>query len=913
METNFQKSIIKCIIASCNSPNDSPIRLFQFPSDQFTYDQWIESCDLERNMVKSTARVCERHFDADCFGKVGLKPGSVPTLNLSLLTPLNADIFVKNTNDHLPSLTWQTSSSMSTVNMNQSCLATDSPTSTSRTFSDHPVDKRPIENEIAGVDNNHKISKELVQESETESGRSIDFVFCKLLTETETMKKLSATKKDHRIAGAKCIIGSCGRGYRNSSKESPVTLFRFPTDPVLFDKWIESCQLDRNMIRKTSRVCARHFEPRCIGNLRLKPGTVPTLIHSILKPLDACISGKNNNDDDLPPLLWKTSPLRSTLNMNPSCLVTDSPRSSVTSTNPFSENNVENKPIENRMTSKGIKVADEDNNNERIISIDFEQEAQTETADDDPLQINKCDDNVLSGNNVDKNGTENRMKITLVKLADLQYKKSNDLEKESETDTSEGNGLNNNNNESNDKEISEDGKNIDAHASRKDMRRSGLKCLISSCGCGYRNTSKESSIRLFSFPKNKFFFDKWAEVCNIDKNVYKPKARVCERHFEAKFFGKRKLKANAIPTLNINPSNSGTCDENLFSGNSATNKQTENSLNAKRVKQAHVDNNKEISNELEKDSDTDTSDVDPFECSESNDIEICEAEDKNESSANHEHKQKSNGKCIIASCRFGNIESSTDFPVRLFSFPSYLLFFNKWVEACNLDRMIVKRTSLICERHFEAQWLGKHGLNNEAIPTLNLSDHSVLTPLNARTCDENSFLRHSLDKKSIENSLKSNNHKNNDNNTKPAVTPDKDTLENTEYIDIERCSNCIEKEEQYNKGKIRYNNLRKVIARAKRQPVRKPNFLHLIANMSHVSPEAKAICTMLLKRSNKFTPTQKVIAQNIRFYSSSTYKYLRNVLHLNMPSERCLDRWAVRFGSGFSPDLRDTHSCKKVP
>jgi len=77
------------------------------------------------------------------------------------------------------------------------------------------------------------------------------------------------------------------------------------------------------------------------------------------------------------------------------------------------------------------------------------------------------------------------------------------------------------------------------------------RCIISSCLRSYRNSSKEFPVRLFSFPSNNFYFNKWIRNCRLDGNFNRKTTLICDRHFEKKYLGKKKLKGNAVPNLNL--------------------------------------------------------------------------------------------------------------------------------------------------------------------------------------------------------------------------------------------------------------------------------------------------------------------------------------------------------------------------
>ncbi|XP_033244359.1 uncharacterized protein LOC108155879 isoform X2 [Drosophila miranda] len=361
-----------------------------------------------------------------------------------------------------------------------------------------------------------------------------------------------------------------------------------------------------------------------------------------------------------------------------------------------------------------------------------------------------------------------------------------------------------------------------SYAIQKDTRRSGIKCIIPSCISGYRTRSANFPVKIFRFPPNPLYFNKWVEVCGLDKNLVKRTARICERHFKAEDIGLAKLKLGAIPTLNLSDNTplNQLHDENSFSGNAEDNEPIENPMKSEGIKLAEVHNN--ISNELEQESETETPDKDPIENNELN------------SNIYGENSCSSNA------------------------------LYNKPIE-----------------KPMKSKRINPTEVHN-----------TILNKLEQRSEKD---------------------------------TPDVDPLKNNESIDGKCCKNCVakdkneayitrkyfellaKKEEDVNKWKRRYASLKQSISRANAHRRRKTktnsylSVLSIIANMSHVSTEAKTICIMLLKKSKIFSPAEKVIAQNVRFYSKRTYEYLRDVLNLHLPANVTLDRWSERFGSGFTP------------
>ncbi|XP_033232798.1 uncharacterized protein [Drosophila pseudoobscura] len=379
-----------------------------------------------------------------------------------------------------------------------------------------------------------------------------------------------------------------------------------------------------------------------------------------------------------------------------------------------------------------------------------------------------------------------------------------------------------------------------SYANQKDTRKSGYKCIIPTCLSGYRKSSANLPVKLFKFPSDPLYFNKWVEVCGLDKNLVKKSAHICVRHFKAEDIGMRKLKSKSIPALKLsdntplNQLHEGFYDENSFSGNAEDNEPIENPMKSEGIKLAEVHNN--ISIELQQESETETPDKDPLE--------------NNELNSNIYGENSCSGNAL----------------------------YNEPIEK----PMKSKRIN----------------------PT---EVHNT-----------------------ISNKLEQRSEKD---------TPDVDPLKNNESNDVKCCKNCVakdkneayftrkyfellaekeKKEEDINKWKRRYASLKQSISRANAHRRRKTktnsnlSVLPIIANMSHVSAEAKTICIMLLKKSQIFSPPEKVIAQNLNFYSKRTYEYLRDVLNLHLPANITLDRWSERFGSGFTPKLLGPQSPKKV-
>ncbi|KAH8288010.1 hypothetical protein KR054_010422, partial [Drosophila jambulina] len=279
----------------------------------------------------------------------------------------------------------------------------------------------------------------------------------------------------------------------------------------------------------------------------------------------------------------------------------------------------------------------------------------------------------------------------------------------------------------------------------------------------------------------------------------------------------------------------------------------------------------------------------------------------------NKHIVRKNGRrCVIECCRRSYRDSSGSFPIKLFAFPSNDNRLKKWVELCHLEDNFNKRTARICSRHFESKYIGINRLKSNAVPTLNLTDNFLLRPDSTVPCEQFEFNDDgAADPIGIYvNPTRSTNFSNSLN-----VSPSNLETPNVEQLyvspsnlvtpsapQLENCSYCQKREEnemfyrnknyemflaiKANKEKIeklkRANILMKnaMKRKSKRNSKKKCiNIFNFINKMPHVSEEAKTICKMLLKKSNSYNSAEKVIAQNINFYSFRTYEYMRDVLN----------------------------------
>lgn len=80
-------------------------------------------------------------------------------------------------------------------------------------------------------------------------------------------------------------------------------------------------------------------------------------------------------------------------------------------------------------------------------------------------------------------------------------------------------------------------------------RLCGAKCAILSCG----RSKSDKTCRLFRFPnQGNPYYKLWMDQCDNDFDHKSAIIKfICDKHFDGKWFGKKKLIKGAIPTLNL--------------------------------------------------------------------------------------------------------------------------------------------------------------------------------------------------------------------------------------------------------------------------------------------------------------------------------------------------------------------------
>lgn len=311
--------------------------------------------------------------------------------------------------------------------------------------------------------------------------------------------------------------------------------------------------------------------------------------------------------------------------------------------------------------------------------------------------------------------------------------------------------------------------------------------------------------------------------------------------------------------------------------------------------------------------------------------------------------RKSGMKCVVNTCN-----STNRLNIRHFKLNKSHVFYQTWLQNCNIKNSESHKIIRVCEKHFETKYFTKKGLKKNAVPTLNLPDRYdtvspeelQLQPLVDNISEDNLSMVTIL---SIDYNSEMDENYNNDSdmlctdfskNTKKTYSLPTEIKENSENdiltfeepyyypssnleIESPNCKNCLKniKNESYyrlkyyeslkilqlrikeikNLKRIRNSYKQKIKRFQHRSPAvrtRKPKYvnkqINTIIDQLGIHKNPKIFCKMLMNtrtKNKKWPNEQKLLAQNIYYRSSGGYKYLRENLNFNLPSKTSLVRW----------------------
>ncbi|XP_033249812.1 uncharacterized protein LOC108162515 isoform X2 [Drosophila miranda] len=222
-EERYVDPVFKCIVPTCGKTRRfDEVQMNSFPKDADLFQRWRHNLRLEHLCFKEREKykICNAHFEDMCIGKTRLNIGSIPTLELG--HEETEDLFKVNPEDLQSNLFGR---------------------------------PRRL---LRGM-NNVTIKQELPETEEQDIKPDIRTNF----TQVKIKKSLGDIK---------CCVHTCGR----SRLEHGARLFPFPTGKQQHLKWRHNLRLEPDEVDKTTRVCSAHFNRRCIDGKHLRGWAMPT-------------------------------------------------------------------------------------------------------------------------------------------------------------------------------------------------------------------------------------------------------------------------------------------------------------------------------------------------------------------------------------------------------------------------------------------------------------------------------------------------------------------------------------------------------------------------------------------------------------------------------------------------------------
>ncbi|KAH8281670.1 hypothetical protein KR054_002114 [Drosophila jambulina] len=226
-EERYVDPVFKCIVPTCGKTRRfDEVQMNSFPKDPDLFQRWKHNLRLEHLSFQERERykICNDHFEEICIGKTRLNIGSVPTLELGHDDV--DDIFQVNPAELQSNLFGR--------------------------------QRRLL---LEGSSGELSIKQEL---SETEENNKAD------VTATGSHSKQIKIKRSN--SDLKCCVHSCGR----SRLEHGARLFPFPTGKQQHLKWRHNLHLEPEEVDRSTRVCSAHFNRRCIEGKQLRSWAMPT-------------------------------------------------------------------------------------------------------------------------------------------------------------------------------------------------------------------------------------------------------------------------------------------------------------------------------------------------------------------------------------------------------------------------------------------------------------------------------------------------------------------------------------------------------------------------------------------------------------------------------------------------------------
>ncbi|XP_037957956.1 uncharacterized protein LOC119687631 isoform X2 [Teleopsis dalmanni] len=513
---------LKCCVSSCQLErnDDGLLKFFNFPHDGELLQIWVENLKLEKEK-SPLYKICEQHFEKHCFGNARLRAWAIPTINLGHDDPNIHQNPVTNTNTENEATDMAHAKMKNSLDMVKCCVVT-----CQKCRLKHGV-------QLFGFPNSIIMQKKwahnlcMPHSAVNKQVRICSLHFHRRCIDEKHLRSWavptlhlghgnSIFENPKNIPGfflPLCRLSHCGN---RRTLDNNLRTFAFPKNPEMLQKWSINLKLTISDCR--GRLCAEHFEAEVMGNRKLRNGAVPTL--------------NLGHDDEL---AYTNYALIQSIKQNGANLM-DSLDFDVSEVMQFS-------------TTQADTSGEVDTTGSELHNTDAESTHYRATMDTYSDDYGAYDDEHHYTSNDEQN-----ISTTMPKndnFTDGSYENYGTKTVHAQNST---NGLNtsgnnifaNPNNTSSSNAASENNDNLRSKFSRRSVNNISPICCLLHCG---KQKTPEQHLTTFGFPKDKNLLLKWCENLKLDpENCI---GRVCIDHFELRMIGKRKLKAGAVPTLNL--------------------------------------------------------------------------------------------------------------------------------------------------------------------------------------------------------------------------------------------------------------------------------------------------------------------------------------------------------------------------
>ncbi|XP_065720099.2 uncharacterized protein [Drosophila suzukii] len=227
-EDRYVDPVFKCIVPTCGKTRRfDEVQMNSFPKDPNLFQRWQHNLRLEHLnfLERERYKICNAHFEDICIGKTRLNIGSIPTLELG--HDETEDLFQVNPAELQSNLFGR---------------------------------QRRVHEESGGI----AIKQEFSESEDIKPDVTA-------MTDA-TGSRTRQVKFKKTLSDLKCCVHSCGR----SRMEHGARLFPFPTGKQQHLKWRHNLRLEPDEVDRSTRVCSAHFNRRCIDGKQLRSWAMPT-------------------------------------------------------------------------------------------------------------------------------------------------------------------------------------------------------------------------------------------------------------------------------------------------------------------------------------------------------------------------------------------------------------------------------------------------------------------------------------------------------------------------------------------------------------------------------------------------------------------------------------------------------------